>query len=656
MSMWDESVLSLDPEELRKEKRKLWVGAITISTMLLVIFQIYTAGAGPFLALVQRSVHICFCVIICHLVYRMKQQGAQSRLLKLLDVIEITATIGITIYIISNIDRIVYNYGFSDPNTTDIFCGYIMIFTILNACRKAVGWVFTVIGVGFLVYPIIGPYLPGFLVTAGYPVNDIIGIMFINPQGIYGRVTGTSANMIAIYIIFGSIMLRTGAAKAFVNLSMVVAGRFIGGGAQVGVLASALMGMLNGSPTANVATVGAFTIPLMIRRGYPPAFAAGVESAASTGGQIMPPIMGAGVFIMAEILGIPYIEIATRAAIPAALYFLAIMMIVYFEARKRNLPAIPKSEIPPLNSYRSELIMLLVPTFVLVFMIFDRFTPRLAAFWAIMLNIALFIVLAKTPEAALNQYSFRKNIHFSGKSLMDAVVESGVSVATLGVLCAGAQIMTAGLGITGLGLRLSQFVASFQFEALAPYLIGAMLICLLLGMALPTVPSYLITAAVAAPILQGFGLKPLAIHLFIFYYAIMSGLTPPVLGPVYAACVFAGSKLWETAWMSMKLALVGFLIPYIFVVNPEMLGYQGFSMSLVYLGIGSIGTLLLSGGIAAYFIAPLNLLQRLALCIAGILIIVPQIEFWFTGGIVAIAAIVGGKFLGKRTSSITNVN
>jgi TRAP transporter 4TM/12TM fusion protein len=631
----DDVLLEVRAEDLKQERKKLWAVAFGVIAFLFTAFQLYTAGAGPYIALVQRAVHVCFAVVLCAMAYRMKMEkaGRQPLAAYVFDLVEIVATVAVTVYLVMNVERLVIQIGFARPSITDTVFGYVMTFVVINASRKAIGWAFTWMALAFVAYSILGPWAPGLLAHRGYTPNEVAALLLVNPLGIYGPITGTSANIIAVYIIFGAIMLRTGAAKAFLNLALMLAGRLTGGAGQVAVVASAMMGMVNGSAVANAATVGAFTIPMMVKRGYPRPFAGGVESAASSGGQITPPVMGVGAFIMAEILGIPYLKIAQMAAIPAALYYVGLAMVVYFEAKKRKLGRLSGSDIPKWRTYWKELVLLLVPVIVLVYLIVMMFSPRYAGFWAVAINIVMFLVFTIPVGTGVGLEKAVGSVKKSGSQIVAGMVEGGGTVATIGVLVAGAQIMVGTLGITGLPLKLSQLITRFGIDSLFPLLFAAMLIACILGGPLPTVPSYLITAAVVVPLFSKFGLAPVLIHLFIFYFACFSGLTPPVFGPVYATAAFAEAGLWETAWESIKCAFIGFLVPFVFVYNPEMLGMEGLGRAVEVLLISSVGTLLAASAIVGYWNRLLAWYERLIIAAAGLMFIVPETETRIAGAV-----------------------
>jgi TRAP transporter 4TM/12TM fusion protein len=650
----DDVLLEVRAEELQQEKKKLRAVIFGVIAFLFAAFQIYTAGAGPYIAMVQRAVHVCFAIILCAMAYRMKMEKERPQPLAvyLLDLLEIVAALVVTVYIVMSVDRLVIKIGFARPSITDMVFGYIMTFLVINASRKAIGWAFTWMALAFIAYTIVGPWMPGLLSHAGYSPNEVAALLLVNPLGIYGQITGTSANVIAIYIIFGAIMLRTGAAKAFLNVALMLAGRLMGGSAQVAVVASGMMGMVNGSAVANAATVGAFTIPMMVKRGYPRPFAGGVEAAASSGGQITPPVMGVGAFIMAEILGIPYLKIAQMAAIPAVLYYVGMMMMVHFEAKKRNLGRMTASDIPRWQTYWRELLLLLVPVIILVYLIVMMFSPRYAGFWAVVMNVAIFFALAIPIGGGFSLKTVAGNFKRSSSDIVAGMVEGGGTVATIGVLVAGAQVMVGTLGVTGLALKLSQLVTSFGITSLFPLLIAAMLIACILGGPLPTVPTYLITAAVVVPLFARFGLMPVLIHLFIFYFACFSGLTPPVFGPVYATAAFAEAGLWETAWESVKCAFIGFLVPFVFVYNPEMLGLEGLGRAFEVLLISSAGTLLAASAIVGYWNRSLAWYERLVMAAAGVMFIVPETETRIAGAAIGLIMIIMFWLRGRRLPGV----
>jgi len=327
-------------------------------------------------------------------------------------------------------------------------------------------------------------------------------------------------------------------------------------------------------------------------------------------------------------------------------------MVVYFEAKKRKLGRLSASDIPSFQTYWKELLLLLVPVIVLVTLIIMMFTPRYAAFWAVVLNVAIFFAMAVPIGRSFSVKTVAGNFKSSGSDIVAGMVEGGSTVATLGALVAGAQIMVGTLGITGLPLKLSQLVTSLGITSLLPLLIAAMVIACFLGGPLPTVPSYLITAAVVLPLFSPFGLPPVLIHLFIFYYACFSGLTPPVFGPVYSSAVFAEAGLWETAWEGLKCAFIGFTVPYVFVYNPEMLGRQGLGPAFEALVIGSAGTLLAASAIVGYWNHPLNILQRILLAVGGMLIVVPETETRLAGVVLGLVTALLLWLRSKRVPAV----
>lgn len=639
-----EFVEKLTGSETRR--RRFSVKAFAVIGVIFAIFQIYTAYVGPYIALIQRSVHVCFGLVVCILYYRMEREKVEIQPLwsYLMDLLEIILSIAITVYVCLSLKRLVFETGFASPTDTDIILGYIIILIMIDVCRKATGWVFTYTVIGFIAYGLLGQYIPGAMGHGGYTLSNFSAVLFVNPLGIYGSITGTSATVIAIFFLFGSVMLATGAAKGFLTLALYVAGRLTGGGAQVATISSAMFGMINGSAAANAATIGAFTIPMMKRRGYPPHFAAGVEAAASTGGQITPPVMGAGVFIMAEIIGVPYIQIAKMAALSAFLYYLGIMITIYIEAKKRNIPVLKKEDIPKIRTVWVELITLLVPVSVLVYLIVMRYTPRYAGFWGLVLSILVFLIFKIPVRKGKRKEKLVANLKGAGSLIWDSLVNGSGTVANCAVLVAGSQIIVCVMGTTGLGLKLAN-LSLMGVNWMFPYLVLAMVVCLILGLGLPTVPSYILTLVIAAPVLEGFGIPKVSIHLFIFYYAVLSGISLPVAPVAYITSVLAEAEWIKTCNESIRIGIAGFLVPFIFIYHPGILLLQGFWMAVLGTIVGAIGLFFIAISMAGFFTIRLTWFQRFLALVAGVLAWNPQMKYTLIGTGIGIIAL----FLSRRS-------
>ncbi|PKL78201.1 MAG: TRAP transporter permease DctM/Q [Ignavibacteriae bacterium HGW-Ignavibacteriae-4] len=546
---------------------------LSIFALLLGIFQIYTA-INPFNTLAQRSLHVGGSIIICILIYALSIKKIKSNILTIVDsVLIIIALIG-TMYVNLHFERIIYDLGYARPTNLDIVIGLLMIFVLIEVCRRAIGLTFSVLTMVFIFYAMFGNYFPGLLKHNPIPLSEIGALSYLNPLGIYGSVTGASAGVIAIFIMFGSFLLYTGGGETFLKVSKIVAGNTVGGAAKIAVVASSLFGMINGSTSANVATTGSVTIPMMKRNNYPAHLAAAVEATASCGGQILPPIMGAGAFIMAELLEIPYLSIIKAAAIPGLLYFVALFINIHLLAKKLGLKPEQDEKTERFWEIRNEIVTLIIPIAVLLIFVLLMYSPTLAAFYSIMTVVLLHLLKGL----------YNKNIKSSLYDIYKSIVDGGKTVATIGVLIACAQIIIAIVGVTGLGLKFSNIIAIVSQTSVILSLIVTMLICMILGMGLPTVPAYVISIAVAGSALRSMGLMDLQAHLFVFYFSVLSAITPPVAGAVYVASMIAEANWWSTAKSAIMLGFGGFIIPYMFVLNPALLGvgsYYEIGMSLL---------------------------------------------------------------------------
>jgi TRAP transporter 4TM/12TM fusion protein len=641
--------LSADPGRLTAVQRG-WDAAITVLSLVLAGFHLYTAYAGPLYAIAQRSFHVGIAAALVFLFSRPVTRRTRRALVA--DALVAVVALGITAYVIAHRFRILRELGYADPTALDSALGYVMVALILEASRRVIGWEFTALTLAFLVYGMVGPWLPGVFEHQGFALKTLVDTSFLNPMGMYGGLTSVSATVIAVYVLFGSILLATGGAAAFLNLALMVAGRVRGGAAQVAVISSGIMGMINGSAVANVATTGSVTIPMMKRQGYPPQFAGAVEAAASSGGQITPPIMGAGAFVMAEILGIPYLQIAKMAAIPALLFYAVIAATVYFEARKRGLQPVASPDIPRLRDVGREVIILTVPLIALSYFLFMLYTPRYAGFWAIATCLGVFLGfrLLLDRDAPLG-----RRARDGWGRVVEGCRDGAATAATIGVLVAGSQIMVAVMGLTGVGLKFSELIFSAAGGSLFFGFVIAAIISLVLGTGLPTVPSYIITVAVVGPALEKMGAQPIVVHMFSFYYACMSGLTPPVAGTSFVAAGLARANVWATSWESCRLAMAGFLVPFLFAFHPELFGVG----SAVDIGLavifGVLGCFLMAAAFSRHWLHPLGWWQAGLLIAAGMLAMTPGLFTDLLGVALAAATLLLPRFLRRGTAAPSGV-
>jgi TRAP transporter 4TM/12TM fusion protein len=595
-----------------------WHVAITVLALVLAGFHVYTAYAGPFYALAQRAFHVGLATALVFLVSRPRAHRTRRTLVA--DGLMALVALGITAYVIVHRFRILRELGYADPTSLDTALGYGMVVLLLVASWRVIGWEFAALTVAFLAYGMVGPWLPGVFEHQGFTLKTLIDTSFLNPMGMYGGLTAVSATVIATYVLFGSILLATGGASAFLNLALIAAGRVRGGAAQVAVISSGIMGMINGSAVANVATTGAMTIPMMKRQGYPAQFAGAVEAAAASGGQIMPPIMGAGAFVMAEILGIPYLKIAKMGAIPAVLYYAVIAATVYFEACKRGLRPVASREIPRLRDTGREILVLVIPLAALSYFLFMLYTPRYAGFWAIATCLTVYFGFRLLHDRDL---PIGARASDGVRRVVDGCRDGASTAAVIGVLVAGSQIMVAVMGLTGIGLKFSELIFSAAGGNVFLGFVIAAVISLILGTGLPTVPSYIITVAVVGPALEKMGVEPIVIHMFSFYYACMSGLTPPVAGTSFVAAGLAKANVWSTSWESCRLAMAGFLVPFLFAFHPQIFGIGSLVDIALAVVFGVFGCVLLAAALARHWIYPLVWWQQILLAAAGMLAMTP---------------------------------
>ena len=578
-----------DPDEnvARSLKGKAAVAAGAIA-FLLALFQLYTAYVGAFPDLIQRSIHIGLAMILGFMMYSATDRSPKDRI-SFPDLILVILGAVVCAYAAVNYDRIVMNPGIS--NLLDLIFGVIATLLVLEMTRRILGWILPVIAILTVIYAYVGPYLPDAFAHRGFGTEYILETLYMSTSGIWGNVTGVSATIMAGFLIFGSLLYYTGGGETFVDLAKAIAGRSYGGPAKVSCISSALFGTISGSAVANVVVDGVFNIPLMKKLRYRSEFAAAVEATASTGGQIMPPVMGAGAFIMAEFINTPYLKIALAAAVPALLYYLGVMASVHFAARKDRLEKIPKELIPSVKKTLPKSSPLFIPVVLLIYLMMSGWDPTTAVFWASMASVTLYLAgirsIAMLKERAMN--------------LVKALEAGGKSIVMIAALCGCAQIVIGMFNLTGLGIKISEMVIglSMGIEFLA--LFFTMVVCVVLGMGLPTTAAYVLAASVAGPALIKLGVAPIAAHLFIFYFAIMSAITPPVCAAVYAAAAIARSNWLLTGWMAVRMGLAGFIVPFLFVYSPALL-MSGSPVEAAWRSlVSAIGVIAMAGVAMGYF-------------------------------------------------------
>ncbi|MDR5905249.1 TRAP transporter fused permease subunit [Franzmannia qiaohouensis] len=619
-------------------KRKLtgiWFLVMRVTAVSMAVFHLYAAITGA--VNTQNAIHLMFALPLIFLAYTCRVRDSDR--LPWYDVIPVVVGVAISAYYIYHFDRILYDLGYLMPTTADLFFGIAAILLLLEACRRAIGLAFPVLVLVALAYAYFGRYLPGVWGHGGYGWADLVATFYMSPTGIYGSLMRTSSTVIVIFIMFGALLVTTGGGDTFMRLSNAATGRMSGGPAKAATLCSALFGSISGSTAANVATTGVFTIPLMKKNGYSPRFAAATEASASTGGQILPPIMGAAAFVMADVISTSYLEIIGAALIPALLFYLAIWMSVHFEAKRLGLNPVPKSQRPTLREGLFNIETLLVPIAVLVTMLVLRYTPTTAAVAAYFTAVAIYLFSWRSPGTLWERI----------KSLPAALEAGAMTAAMIAVIIGSVAIIASVISLTGLGLKVSSVILVVSGGDVLITLVLAMVVAIILGMGLPTVAAYMLAASVVAAAFIEAGLPSLSSHLFILYFAILSGVTPPVALAAYIGGAIAGSHWFKTALTATKISLGGFLIPYMFIYHPPLLG-NGTPLEIALaVGSGVLGIIALAGSTIGYFLRPCSWLERGLLLAAALMLITGQLVTDVIG-IVLIVGLFGWQYRHHRAT------
>ena len=612
-----------DKESAFRKMTGGWNRLIYVLCILFSLFHLYTAAMGVLPAQIQRSIHLAFAMSLGFLLYPSGPSKSRSKM-AVADVVLAALGAAVCLYLTVFYQQIVMQGGM--PTEIDVVVGSITIVLVLEATRRVVGLPMAIVAAVFLVYSKIGPFIPGFFGHRGFSVSRIMGHMYLSTEGIFGLPLGVSATFVFLFVLFGAFLQKSGLGKFFIDLALILAGHRVGGPAKVSVFASCLFGTISGSSVANTVTTGVFTIPLMKNIGYPAAFAGAVEAASSTGGQIMPPIMGAAAFIMAQFLGVPYIEIAMAAALPAILYYASIWFMVHMEAKRLGLRGIPRDELPEFKKTFAQGVHLFIPIIVIIFMLIKGYTP---------LTSALISIVSTVLVAML-----RKNTRFTKESLLGALEAGARASIGVAIACACAGIIIGTVTLSGLGLKIAKGIVLIADGRLFLTLVFTMFASILLGMGLPTTAKYIILATMAAPAIQEFGIPPIAAHLFILYFGIMADITPPVALAAFAGAGIAGSPPMKTGVNAVKLALAGFIVPYAFVYNPELIFLGNPSALLVarYIATALLGCFTLACASSGYWMRNLNPVERFVLLASAFGLIMPD-GYTDVAGLVGLGAI-----------------
>lgn len=584
-----------------------------LGTLLLIIgflmslFHIVVLIFAPIDPWFFRSLHVVFAGILVFSLVPGWEKVPKNRP-HLIDYLLMAALILPVVYLAFEFDTWIYRVGVT-PTLLDTVFSLLFILGVLEMARRTTGLTLTIISVLFIFYGYFGPYMPGILQHKGYSWPRILTYLF-SLDGILSIPVFASAHYIFLFILFGAFLDASGAGRFFVDFARSIAGGKRGGPAKVSIVSSAMIGTASGSSVANVVVDGVFNIPLMKASGFKPTVAGAIEAMNSAGGQIVPPVMGAGAFLMAEILGIPYSKVALAAIIPAALYYSAAYWMIDFYSARMGLLGMAKHELPSFKKLLKEKGYLLVPLLVLLYSLMVlQLSPFRSALWATLILIGLSWF---KKETRLDLRKILKTLSLGPRSAME-----------IAATCAAAGIIVGIISQTGLGMKFAMIIITYSKGNLFIALVLTMIIAIVLGMGMPTTAAYAISASVLPPALIKLGVHPIGAHLFIFYFACLSPLTPPLAVASYAAAAIANARVWEVAWLSMKFAIAGFIVPYMFAYGPPLI-LEGKAWDILFAVItGLLGTMTLSAAVQGWFWGNLNYLKRIYLLAMSLLLIKP---------------------------------
>lgn len=610
-----------DPESNTRNVTGIFKKIVFFGLLAFSIFQLYTAIGTPFTAYIQRSIHLGFALSLIFILFPARKKSKRERnKVPFYDMILALLAIGVGLYWPLLIGDLVLRVG--RVSILDMIVGVLAILLTMEAARRAVGMPITIISAVFLVYAFFGPYFPGFLAHRGQDLKSVVQLMFFTTDGILGTPISVSATFIFVFLLFGAFLVKTGVGAYFNDLAVVLAGRLVGGPAKVAIFSSALQGTISGSSVANVVGSGSYTIPMMKKLGYKKEFAGGVEAAASTGGQIMPPIMGAAAFLMVEFIGgVTYWQIAKAAAIPALLYFTGVWIMTHFEAKRVGLKGMTEDQIPDRKKTLKKIYLLLPIIGIIVFLLLGIPTMKAA-----LLGIVLTLIVS----------SFDKSTRLGFKDMIEALVDGARTALGVAAATACAGIIVGVVVKTGLGLSLATGLISAAGGNVFLTLFFTMLAAIVLGMGSPTTANYVITSTIAAPaiitllMLDNPGATvPIVVavsaHLFVFYFGIIADITPPVALAAFAAAGISGGDPIKTGVTSAKLAIAAFIIPYMFVFNPAMLMMGASAPEILWVVFTAIvGMIAIGAGMIGFWYRKCNWIERLFALATGMLLIYPE--------------------------------
>jgi TRAP transporter 4TM/12TM fusion protein len=550
-------------------------GVVMAVAVAMSLYHMYIAASGPPEAMIFRGTHLIFALTLVFLLYPFRRQGGAGW--RLLDGALLVAGWGIVLHIFLKYEEFTNRIIYIDELTFwDQLWGVVAVLIVFEGTRRVLGWALPLTALAFIAYA-------AFISHVKFPI--LMEQLYLSTEGIFGSTLGVSASYVILFVLFGAFMEKSGTGQLFMDFALSITGHTAGGPGKVSVVSSSLFGTVSGSAVANVMVDGPLTIPLMKRSGFRPPFAAAVEATASTGGQIMPPVMGAAAFVMAEFLAVPYAQVALWALIPAILYYVAVFAAVHFEAKRHGLHGVPKSELPRLGHVMLVRGHLFVPIFVILVGLILGYSAPLTALAGALACLPM-ALLRKTTRAGIGW-----------KSVLEALEEGAKNTLSVAMACACAGVVIGVVTATGLGIVFTQFVVGLAQNALVLALVLTALAGIVLGMGMPTTPAYIMMVALLVPALSKLGAPVPAAHMFAFYFAILSAITPPVALAVYAAASLAKTDLWASGWAAVRVGAAGFIVPFMFVYEPALIMINGWAqihVSLLAMVSAVIGCLCLA--------------------------------------------------------------
>ncbi len=619
-------------------RQRLFSNVAVIAALIAVvgiafsIFHLYAAYFGQAQSYLHRTMHVTFMIVLCILLKPTGRDSWKDPLNGWLsyDVLCIALTIGVQAYICWDPLAFINRRGIADP--VDLGVGVVMILLVMDATRRIIGWIMVALGTFFILQSAYGEYFFGIFFGPSIDWSLIITDLFMEEEGIYTIPISISASFVVLFIIFGAFIMRTGLGELFKDVAYGLMGRQVGGPAKAAVLSSAFMASISGSAVSNVATTGTFTIPLMKRMGYPPAFAGAVEACASTGGVFTPPIMGAVAFIMAEFLGVSYWEVVKAAALPAAVYFTAVLAMVHFRSYRMGLTPLRTADLPSVWGALKGRGHMLLPLVALVGALVVGYSPIFAALLGI---VSIFALSWVRPETRMTPVTFLGALEDAARMMVSVAVPS-----------AAAGLIVGAIYFSGLAVRFSTSIIDLSQGSTVVALALAMVICIILGMGITVTALYILVAALVVPALVQLGVEPMSAHLFAFHFGVHSYITPPVALSAFAAAAIARSDPMKTAFQAARLALAAYILPYMFVYSPGLVWVGAWYEILIAAVTAAVGVIALAAAVEGWLLGPARPWQRVVLAVGALLLVAPPI--WSHGaGFALVTLILGAQWLAR---------